>query len=141
MIEVPEDIRNRVDNALDSLKTLTAAYVDEHGKPHISFYGSTHFHAPDQLAIWARKPEGTLARTIATRPEMAFIYGDIENRVYCTLEGRARIVDEPSERQRVYDEMHPIERKFDAEMGGIAVIIDLDRVTILTKAGQQELTR
>jgi Pyridoxamine 5'-phosphate oxidase len=141
MIDIPEDIRSRIDGALNTLKTLTAAYVDEHGKPHISFYGSTHFHAPQTLAIWVRNPDGPLLRTLPKHPGMAFIYGDIADRVYCTLEGQARVVVDASERQRIYDTMHPIERQFDADMKGVAVAIDLERVTLLSKAGKVVQTR
>lgn len=140
MLDIPEDIRNRINGALNSLKTLTASYVDEHGKPHISFYGSTHFHGPATLAIWARNPDSPLLRTLPTRPHMAFIYGDIPDRVYCTLEGKGRVITDPAARQRVYDEMHPIERQFDAGQNGTAIAIDLERVTILTKAGKVVLT-
>ncbi len=140
-LDIPEDIRVRINGALNSLKTLTASYVDEHGKPHISFYGSTHFHAPDTLAVWARNPDSPLLRTLGKHPHMAFIYGDIPDRVYCTLEGKARVVTDVAARQRVYDEMHPIERQFDADMKGTAIAIDLERVTILTKAGKVLLTR
>jgi len=141
VLDIPEDIRGRIDGALNSLKTLTASYVDEHGKPHISFYGSTHFHSPDTLAIWARNPDSPLLRTLATRPYMAFIYGDIQDRVYCTLEGKGRVITADEARQRVYDQMHPIERQFDAAMKGTAIAIDLERVTILTKAGKNVLVR
>jgi len=37
--------------------------------------------------------------------------------------------------------MHEIERMFDAEKKGIAVIIDLDKVTSLTKEGKSEMVR
>ncbi len=136
MINIDSDIRQRINGALDSLKTLTASYVDVDGKPHISFYGSTHFHSDDSLAIWVRNPDSALMRTIPTRPHMAFIYGDIPDRVYCTLEGQAALVTDAAQRQRIFDEMHPIERQFDADMGGVAVEIKLDRVSLLTKAGK-----
>lgn len=141
MISISDDIRDRINGALNSLKTLTAAYVDEHGKPHISFYGSTHFHTPDSLAIWARNPDSALLRTLPTRPDLAFIYGDIADRVYCTLEGRGRVVTDMQERQRIYDEMHPIERHFDPNMVGAGIVVDLLKVTTITKAGKEVQTR
>ncbi len=141
MISISDDLRNRINGALNSLKTLTAAYVDEHGKPHISFYGSAHFHSADSLAIWARNPDSALLRTLSTRPEMAFIYGDIADRVYCTLEGRAHVVTDTAQRQRIYDEMHPIERQFDSKMAGTGIVVDLLTVTTLTKAGKEVQTR
>ena len=48
MISISQDLHQRLDSALNDGKTLTAAYVDTRGKPHISFYGSTHVHEPDK---------------------------------------------------------------------------------------------
>ncbi len=137
MIQLEADVAERLNTAIDHGKTLTAAYVDENGLPHISFYGSTHVHGSDQLAIWVRNPDGALLRTISERPHMAFIYGDISARVYYKFEGKARVTVEADERQRVYDEMHEIERRFDPDAKGVAVIVDLDRFTSLGAGGQQ----
>ena len=134
MIELDEDVRRRLANAIDDGKTLTAAYVDTEGKPHISFYGSTHVHSADQLAIWVRNPEGALLQTLPDRPDIAFIYGDIASRVYYTFAGRGRVADTAEARDRVYDEMHAIERKFDPDKKGVAVLIDLDKLTCLSAA-------
>jgi hypothetical protein len=70
---------------------LTAAYVDEAGKPHISFYGSTHVAAPDQLALWVRNADSALLKTLDEHPHIAFIYGDVSNRIYYTFAGQARV--------------------------------------------------
>jgi len=134
MIELDDEVKKRLAEAIDSGNVLTAAYVDPTGKPHISFYGSTHVHGPDSLALWVRKPESELLKTLPERPNMAFIYGDVANRVYYTFEGRGRVAEDV--RQRVYDEMHPIERRFDAEAKGIPVVVELDRFTMLSAAGK-----
>ncbi|MDH3643149.1 MAG: pyridoxamine 5'-phosphate oxidase family protein [Gammaproteobacteria bacterium] len=142
MIELDEDIKRRLESAIEDQKVLAAAYVDVHGKPHISFYGSTHVHSTDQLAMWARNPEGELIRTLPERPDIAFIYGDVGSRVYYTFEGRGRVTTDEAERNRIYDEMHPIERQFDADKNGIAVVVDLDKVTSLSAAtGKQVMER
>jgi len=140
-IKITEDMKTRLETAIESLKTVTAAYVDTEGKPHISFYGSTHVHSESQLAIWVRKPDSALLKTIPDRPHIAIIYGDIQNRVYFTFAGQCRVTTNESERDRIYNEMHEIERMFDAEKKGIAVIIDLDKVTSLTKEGKSEMVR
>lgn len=134
MIELDDAVKERLAKAIDSGNVLTAAYVDREGKPHVSFYGSTHVHGPDSLALWVRNPGNELLATIADRPHIAFIYGDVANRIYYTFEGRARVAE--SERQRVYDEMHPIERQFDAEAKGVPVVVDLDRFIFLSAAGK-----
>ncbi|MGD8831725.1 MAG: pyridoxamine 5'-phosphate oxidase family protein [Pseudomonadales bacterium] len=134
MIELDDDVKSRLAEAIDSGNVLTAAYVDTDGKPHISFYGSTHVHGPDSLAIWVRKPDSELLATLPERPHMAFIYGDVSNRVYYTFEGRGRVAE--AERERIYQEMHPIERQFDPDAKGVPVVIDLDRFTSLSVAGK-----
>ena len=135
MIELTEEVKTRLASAIESGNVPTAAYVEPDGKPHISFYGSTHVHGPDQLAIWVRSPDSKLLATLTDKPHIAFIYGDVKERVYFTFEGRARASEEA--RQRVYDEMHEIERMFDPEMKGVAVVVDLDRFTSLSAAGKQ----
>ena len=136
MIELSEEVTERLATAIDQGKTLTAAYVDEQAKPHISFYGSTHVHGPDQLAIWVRNPQGALLKTLPERPHIAFIYGDISSTQYYTFEGIGRVVSDGAERMRVYEEMHPMERHFDADCTGVAVVVDLQRFTSLSKAGK-----
>ena len=134
MIELGDEVKERLAAAIDSGNVPTAAYVELDGRPHISFYGSTHVHSPDQLAIWVRSPESKLLQTLPEKPHIAFIYGSVAERVYYTFEGQGRVSDDA--RQQVYDEMHPIEQKFDPDMNGVAVLIDLDRFTSLSVAGK-----
>ncbi|MFV2089130.1 MAG: pyridoxamine 5'-phosphate oxidase family protein [Pseudomonadales bacterium] len=134
MIELGEEVVERVASAIDSGNVLTAAYVDEAGKPRIAFYGSTHVCGTDQLALWVRNPDSTLLKTLAERPHMAFIYGDVSNRIYYTFEGRGRA--SATDRERVYEGIHPVERKYDPDKNGVAVVVDLDRFTSLGVAGK-----
>jgi hypothetical protein len=134
MIELDKEVAERIAGAIESGNVLTAAYVEISGKPHLSFYGSTHVHGPDQLAIWVRKPDSELLKTLPTNPHMAFLYGDVSDRVYYTFEGKGRVSED--QRERIYDEMHPIERQFDPDRNGVAVIVDLDRFTTFSKAGK-----
>ena len=141
MIELDDDIRNRLARAIDEQRTVSAAYVDIEGKPHISFYGSTHVFSDGQLAIWVRNPEGALIQTLPERPCIAFIYGDIGDRVYYTFEGRGRVTADPEERERVYQGMHAIERYFDPDRNGVAVIVELDKVTVLSATSGKRVMR
>ena len=140
MIRVSPELCQRLDSALNDGKTLTAAYVDAHGKPHISFYGSTHVPAPDKLAIWVRNKDSALLETILNRPDIAFIYGDISSRFYAKFEGTARVETEHKARQQVYDKMHPVERQFDPDRAGIAVVIDLHTLTVQSGADKEVST-
>lgn len=56
MIELNDEIRDRLARAIDEQRTVSAAYVDVEGKPHLSFYGSTHVYSDRQLGLWVRNP-------------------------------------------------------------------------------------
>ena len=141
MIELDDDIRDRLARAIDEQRTVSAAYVDVEGKPHFSFYGSTHVYGAGQLAIWVRNPEGALIRTLPDNPCVAFIYGDIGDHIYYTFEGRGRVTADPEERERIYQGMHAIERHFDPGSNGAAVIVELDKVTVLSAAAGKRVMR
>jgi hypothetical protein len=128
VIEITDSMRTNINGAIDKGRVLTAAYVDDEGKPHATFFGSIHVHSKDQLALWVRDPKGGMPRALASRPWISFVYADISTRTYYRLNGRGRVTTDAAERDRVYDEMHPIEQKFDAERKGVAVVIDLDSV-------------
>ena len=141
MIELPNEIKERLDRAIEDRVAVTAAYVNTDGKPRISFYGSTHVHDSDALALWVRKPESDLIQTIPERPHVALIYGDISSRFYANFTGRARVATDPEERERIYQEMHEIERRFEPDMKGVGVVIELDRVTVMTTDGMTTMER
>jgi len=140
MIHLDETLRARIARAIDDRIAMTVSYIDTRGRPHIAFYGSTHIYSDNQLAIWARNPQGELFRTVPTQPWVSCIYGNIADRVYITFEGRARLAATEEERTRIYEGMPAIEQKFDADRKGVGFIVDLDRVTVLSAAtGRQVL--
>jgi hypothetical protein len=47
---------------------------------------------------------------------------------------RRSATTDPVERDRIYNEMHPIEQQFDPDRTGVAVVIDLHTVTLLSAA-------
>ena len=128
MIELTDSIRSNVNGAIDKNRVLTAAYIDDEGKPHATFFGSIHAHSNDQLALWVRDPKGGMPRAITTRPWVSLVYADISSRTYYRFQGRARVATDTATRDRVFTEMHAIEQTFDAERKGAAIVIDLDAV-------------
>jgi hypothetical protein len=139
MIKLDQAMRERIGRAIDDLIPITVSYIEPGGKPHIAFYGSTHVHGDSQLALWVRNRDGALPRTLTAHPDVACIYGNIKERMYITFEGRARLAESDAESNRVFAEMHPIEQKFDAARNGIAVVIDLNRVTVLSAAAGKQV--
>ena len=129
MIELTDEMRTRLASALTDGHPVVVATVADDGQPKLSYYGSTHVHSTDQLALWVRNPEGGTLRRIATNPRMTLLYRDPVAKVRWVFEGRARRVDDAADRDRVYDETPEFERAMDADKNGVAVVIDLDAVT------------
>jgi len=128
MIQLTDEMRQYVNAAMDDGLPIVAASVGEDRQPTLSFYGSTHVHSDDQLAIWVRNADGGLVNRIPANPHMAFLYRNPGERLGWQFHGRARILDDGDEARRVYDESPEIERSRDPERKGLAVVIDLDRV-------------
>ena len=129
MIELTDDMRTRLASALTDGYPVVAATVDEHGQPKLSFFGSTHVHSDDQLAIWVRNPEAGTLRRIAANPRMSFLYRHSADRVRWVFEGRAHVVDDAAVREAIYDAIPELDRSMDTDRRGVAVVIDLDAVT------------
>ena len=128
MIELTEEMRTKVGNALDDKLPMIATSVGEDRQPTLSFYGSTHVHSSDQLAIWVRNPTAGLLGRIPGNPHMAFLYRNPAEQLGWQFHGRARMIEDGDEARRVYDESPQLERDKDPDRLGRAVIVDVDRV-------------
>ncbi len=128
MIELTEEMRTAVGNALEDKLPMIASSVGEDGQPTLSFYGSIHVHSADQLAIWVRTPTAGLLGRIPSNSHMALLYRNPAAQLGWQFHGRARQIEDGDEARRVYDESPQIERDKDADRLGRAVIIDVDRV-------------
>lgn len=126
MITLTDDLKQRFVNALSEGVAMVVGYVDEHGDPHVSPYGSLHATADDQLGLWLRNPEGALVAGIARNPNVAVFYAQLSSRTFVRMRGRARLVEDAATRDRVFNGMHAFEQRGDPERKGCAVLIDLD---------------
>jgi len=128
-IELNETIANAVNNALTEGKPIVVAYVDDEGQPRLSFRGSTQVYSPSQLAIWVRNPEGGLQRALAKNPRMSLLYRSAEPRMFFNFMGRGHFEPADDVRKKVYESSPQGEQNADKERKGLALVIDLDRVT------------
>ncbi len=129
MIELTDEMRDRLSAALDDGYPVIASSVDANGYPKLSFFGSSQVYSSDQLAIWHRRPEGGLLDRIVDHPQVSFLYRHGGDRTMWQFYGRAHVDDSDEARRRVWDGMPEIERLLDPDRKGRAVIVDLDRVT------------
>jgi hypothetical protein len=121
------EIAALVNGALDAGNVLLLAAVDQTHKPLLSFRGSTAVFSDTQLSFWARNGSGNTLAAIQKNPHVALMYRSASVPLLQFV-GRARITDDPKERDRVFALAHEKERASDPERKGRAVIVDLDEV-------------
>ena len=129
-MKLTDQIKKMVNESFLSGKPVIVAYTDDNGAPSLSFRGSAIAYSDNQLAIWARNPEGGLQKAIAKNPRVTMLYRDPgpENRAMLQFRGVAHIDDTESVREDVYSRIPEPERNADKEKKGSPVIIDLERV-------------
>lgn len=128
-MQLPQEVKDRVNKALDEGFPLALTVVTPQGEPLASFRGSTQTFGDDALAFWVRSsPSATLA-AIAVNPQVALTYANMPARTFYIFRGRARVTQDAADRDAIWQGQHPLEQARDPERTGIAVIVDLDRVT------------
>ncbi len=128
-IDLNDTIKEAVNHALEQAKPIVVAYVDEQGQPRLSFRGSTQVYSKDQLAIWVRNPEGGLQKALAKNPRLTLLYRSPEPRMMFNFVGHAHFDSGEDVRKKVYETAPQSEQNADRDRKGMALIIDLDRVT------------
>ena len=125
-----------VDKAREDLNTgLVATSLD--GMPDLSPRGSLMVWDKDHIAWWERGKRETYAG-LETNPKIAvFVRNPTRDKRMLRFYGEARIVTDAAERERVWERVIQLEKDFDAEKQGIAVIMRVDRV----RAGPAEIQR
>lgn len=128
-MQLPQDLKDRVNNALSEGFPLSLVAVNEHSEPLVSFRGSAQTFGGDALAVWIRAVPSLTLEAIAANPQVAMIYTNMPQRKFYIFRGRARVAAEQSDRDAVWEGQHPLEQSRDPERTGVAVIIDLDQVS------------
>ncbi len=128
MIQLTDEMKLAIDNALSDHVPVICASVDADDQPGLAYFGSIQTHSDDQLAFWTRGPDIYFLRRIAANPKVALLYRNPEARVGWQFQGRARPDDDEQVRRTVRERTPEAERERDPEETGLAVIIDIDRV-------------
>jgi hypothetical protein len=127
-VDLTGDIAVAVDSAAASGHPIVISYIDGDGYPATSFRGSAQVYGPQQLAVWARKPDEGLAKAIVDRPPVSLVYygPDTPGPRYLAFRGRARV--DSSAKDTVYKNMIEGEQRLDPDHNGVAVVIDIELV-------------
>ncbi len=125
---LPAALKRMIDHALVERHPMLVAHCDSEGQPVMSFRGSVQADGDDRLAMWIRSAEGGFIRSIRRNPKLALVYRNEDSKATYQFQGRARISDDPADRQRVFERAPEAERGHDFARLGVVVLVDLDRV-------------
>lgn len=119
----------RINSAEDDLMSVLFAYVTPDGRPEQVFRRNTHTHGDDQLAFWNPRSDGSFLTSIGVSPRVSAIYRHNDTHEMLEMSGRARVVGDENEAREIYDCRSEVIRRADPGRNGVAVVVDLDRVT------------
>ena len=130
MIQLPENWQTALNNARVENKTPLWSSVEADGQPSIAYYGSTHAHSDHEIALWMRTSGRGFLRRIEANPKVTMLYNDPtpETRLTLLVHGEAKRITDPALAKRIYDESPEVERTADANMEGVAVLVDIVRI-------------
>src|SRR5579884_4206380 len=118
-LKLTPELHNKINNALADGHPLVLAVVDPSGQPVLSFRGSLQTYSDTQLGFWLRIPQGHTLSAIQSNPRVALIYRSPKVPLL-QFHGRARVTNDPHERDRVFNASPEAERKQDPERKGVA---------------------
>jgi Pyridoxamine 5'-phosphate oxidase len=127
-LRLTQDIKDAVNGALDNKTPMMIAYRDDGDQIHLSYRGTIQAYSDDQLALWAREPEGGLPRNIAARPQVTLFYHDPASRTSYSFYGRARLEQDAGTAAAIFENSNPREQQMDFRRRGVAIVVDLDKV-------------
>jgi len=107
------------------------------GQPDVALKGSLMVWDADHLAWWERGRAETEA-AVRANPKVAVLVRNVmRDRRALRFYGEARIIEDPTMRERVWARVVQIEKDSDPDRQGVAVLMRVDRV----RAGKFDLQR
>ena len=127
-MKLTDEIKKAVNESFTSGKPMLVAYVDADGQPQLSLRGTAQVLNDKQLALWSRSATGGLPTSVADRPRLSAFYRDPAKRVTYQFHGLARVETDEAVRRQVFDNSPEVEKNFDPELKGAAIVVDVTRV-------------
>ena len=138
MINLTEQMREMVNNALANGCPCVLATATASGEPDIGFKGSTMIFDNESLAYWERTRRQHL-KNLRENPRVVVLFRDPNTKINWRFHGIATIHESGPLREQVMARVVKAELEKDPERKGLAVIIRVNKVTNL--AGEVLQTR
>ena len=133
MIELTDEMKTAVNNALADKAPCLIATASADGYPSIGYKGSVLAYTPSSLAYWERTRRLGL-ENLESNPHVVVLYRNPETRQAWKFFGDVTIPREGETREDVMSKVVQAELDRDPDGNGYAVVIELDRVE--TTAGE-----
>jgi len=137
MIKISDEMREHINNALANGLPCLVATTSQDGWPHISPKGSVMVYDDTHLAYWERTKRATLDN-IKHNPKVTVYYRDPATRQNYRFYGVATVHGDDPVRKAVGDRVVPLERQRDPDWKGLAVLIEVTKITNLAGETLQE---
>jgi len=139
MINIPPQIGELLDKALADGVPCLVGTATKDGDPQISPKGSVARYDGHTLSYWERSNRSAVAH-IKENPRVVVYFRNAGRAsempdypgAALRFHGKARIADGPGEREKVWDLTIPAEQERDKEKKGVGVLIDVERVELLS---------
>ena len=137
MINIDDELRTLIDNALDDGCPMSIGTVSADGEPQISMKGSVLVFDRETLAYWERAWRSSAANVVAN-PKVVLFYRNPEQRINLRFHGTATVYQSGAIRENVMSRTVQGELDRDPERTGATVLVRLYRVTQLSGEVLQE---
>ena len=130
MIDISEEMRALIDNALDDGCCCIVGTASKDGQPQISMKGSVLVFDRETLAYWERARRSAM-ENVAENPHVVIFYRNSEKRLNWRFHGIATVHEDGDIRENVMSRTVQGELDRDPERQGAAVLVRVDRITEL----------
>ncbi len=129
-IEITEEMKRLVDNALSDKSPCILGTSSSDGHPNVSFKGSVMVFSSTEFAFWERARKGGFAQ-LSDNPNVVVMYWNTELRKSWRFYGEATIYESGDIREEVMNKTVSAELDRDPDRLGAAIIIKVNRITTL----------
>jgi general stress protein 26 len=133
MIQIIDQMRELVNNALANGCPCILASVSADGEPDIGYKGSMMVFDNDSLAYWERTKRQHM-KNVKENPKVVVLFRDTKTKAGWRFHGKATMYEDGPIRDQVMARTVKDELDKDPERKGAAVVIRLDKIT--TMGGQ-----
>ena len=130
MIDMPQDMLEKISNALPNGTPCLLATADADGRPDIGPNGSMMGFDSQHLAYWERTMRQHLAN-LNENPNVVVLYWDRANRINWRFHGSVEVYTEGPIREQIMVHTLKVEIDRDTERKGCGILIRVDKITNL----------